>query len=135
MPATALPRGIALGLPPLIEAARSQGVAALAIRNSYNCGALGYHTERIAQAGLVGLGFTNAPASIAPWGGRKAAVGTNPLSLAVPDGQAARASSSTRAQASSPRARSSSALAPANRSRPAGPSMRAARRRPTQAKR
>ncbi|MBZ9734566.1 MULTISPECIES: Ldh family oxidoreductase [unclassified Mesorhizobium] len=78
---------IALGLPALIEAARSQGVAALAIRNSYNCGALGYHTERIAQAGLVGLGFTNAPASIAPWGGRKAALGTNPWSLAVPDGQ------------------------------------------------
>ncbi|MDX8523616.1 Ldh family oxidoreductase [Mesorhizobium sp. MSK_1335] len=77
---------IATGLPPLIEAARSQGVAALAIRNSYNCGALGYHTERIARAGLVGLGFTNAPASIAPWGGRKAAVGTNPWSLAVPDG-------------------------------------------------
>lgn len=78
---------IALGMPALIEAARSQGVAALAIRNSYNCGALGYHTENIAQAGLVGLGFTNAPASIAPWGGRKAALGTNPWSLAVPDGQ------------------------------------------------
>ncbi|MBZ9886009.1 Ldh family oxidoreductase [Mesorhizobium sp. CA10] len=78
---------IALGLTALIEAARTQGVAALAIRNSYNCGALGYHTERIAQAGLVGLGFTNAPASIAPWGGRKAALGTNPWSLAVPDGQ------------------------------------------------
>jgi len=78
---------IAIGMPRLIEAALSQGVAALAIRNSYNCGALGYHTERIAEAGLVGLGFTNAPASIAPWGGRKAAVGTNPWSLAVPDGQ------------------------------------------------
>ncbi|MBZ9661164.1 Ldh family oxidoreductase [Mesorhizobium sp. ESP-6-4] len=78
---------IALGLTALIEAARLQGVAALAICNSYNCGALGYHTERIAQAGLVGLGFTNAPASIAPWGGRKAALGTNPWSLAVPDGQ------------------------------------------------
>lgn len=78
---------IAAGLPPLVETARSQGVAALAIRNSYNCGALGYHTESIARAGLVGLGFTNAPASIAPWGGRKAAVGTNPWSLAVPDGQ------------------------------------------------
>lgn len=78
---------IAMGLPPLIEAARAQGIAALAIRNSYNCGTLGYHTERIAQAGLVGLGFTNAPASIAPWGGRKAALGTNPWSLAVPDGQ------------------------------------------------
>ncbi|CDX22913.1 (2R)-3-sulfolactate dehydrogenase (NADP(+)) [Mesorhizobium plurifarium] len=78
---------IALGLPALIEAARSQGVAALAIRNSYNCGALGYHTESIARNGLVGLGFTNAPASIAPWGGRKAALGTNPWSLAVPDGR------------------------------------------------
>jgi (2R)-3-sulfolactate dehydrogenase (NADP+) len=74
------------GLPALIQTARSQGVASLAIRNSYNCGALGYHTERIASAGLVALGFTNAPASIAPWGAHKPALGTNPWSLAVPDG-------------------------------------------------
>jgi (2R)-3-sulfolactate dehydrogenase (NADP+) len=78
---------IDLGLPALIDTARSQGIASLAIRNSYNCGILAYHTERIAQAGLVGLGFTNAPASIAPWGGRKAVLGTNPWSLAVPDGK------------------------------------------------
>jgi len=77
---------IDLGLPALIDLAGAQGVASLAIRNSYNCGALGYHTERVARAGLVALGFTNAPASIAPWGGRKAALGTNPWSLAVPDG-------------------------------------------------
>jgi len=77
---------IELGLPALIEVTRSQGVASLAIRNSYNCGVLGYHTERIAHGGLVALGFTNAPASIAPWGGPKAAVGTNPWSLAAPDG-------------------------------------------------
>jgi (2R)-3-sulfolactate dehydrogenase (NADP+) len=77
---------IDLGLPDLIATARSQGIASLAIRNSYNCGILAYHTERIAEAGLVGLGFTNAPASIAPSGGRKAVLGTNPWSLAVPDG-------------------------------------------------
>ncbi|MBY0362124.1 MAG: Ldh family oxidoreductase [Phreatobacter sp.] len=77
---------IDLGLSDLIATARSQGIASLAIRNSYNCGILAYHTERIATAGLVGLGFTNAPASIAPWGGRKAVLGTNPWSLAVPDG-------------------------------------------------
>jgi (2R)-3-sulfolactate dehydrogenase (NADP+) len=77
---------IDLGLPVLVETARSHGVASLAIRNSYNCGVLGYHTERIARAGLVALGFTNAPASIAPWGTRKAVLGTNPWSLAVPDG-------------------------------------------------
>lgn len=82
---------IDLGFETLIPAAREQGVAVLAIRNSYNCGVLGYHTYRLAQAGLVGLGFTNAPASIAPSGGSKPVVGTNPFSIAVPgtDGQPA----------------------------------------------
>lgn len=75
---------IDLGFDQLIPLARSQGVAALAIRNSYNCGVLGYHTARLAREGLVGLGFTNAPASIAPSGGSKPVVGTNPFSLAVP---------------------------------------------------
>jgi (2R)-3-sulfolactate dehydrogenase (NADP+) len=72
------------GLPELIALARVQGVALLSIHNSYNCGVLGYHTERIANAGCVALGFTNAPASIAPWGGKKPVLGTNPFSLAVP---------------------------------------------------
>ncbi|UWQ46643.1 Ldh family oxidoreductase [Leisingera aquaemixtae] len=72
------------GFEALIPAAREQGIAVLAIRNSYNCGVLGYHTARLASAGLVGLGFTNAPASIAPSGGRKPVVGTNPFSVAVP---------------------------------------------------
>ncbi|MGV6802705.1 MAG: Ldh family oxidoreductase [Ruegeria sp.] len=76
---------IDLGFEALIPTARAQGIAALAVRNSYNCGVLGYHTYRLAQAGLVGLGFTNAPASIAPSGGSRPVVGTNPFSLAVPD--------------------------------------------------
>ncbi len=82
---------IEAGFQKLIPLARSQGVAALTVHNSYNCGVLGYHTHRLAQAGLVGLGFTNAPASIAPSGGAKPVVGTNPVSLAAPgaDGQAA----------------------------------------------
>ena len=74
------------GFDELIPLARKLGVAALAIRNSYNCGVLGYHTGRIAAEGLVGLGFTNAPASIAPLGGNRPVIGTNPFSLAVPDG-------------------------------------------------
>lgn len=72
------------GFEALIPAVREQGVAVLAIRNSYNCGVLGYHTARLARAGLVGLGFTNAPASIAPSGGARPVVGTNPFSVAVP---------------------------------------------------
>lgn len=82
---------IDLGFETLVPVAREQGVAVLVIRNSYNCGVLGYHTFRLAQEGLVGLGFTNAPASIAPSGGAKPVVGTNPFSVAVPgsDGQPA----------------------------------------------
>jgi len=77
---------IDLGFEALIPTARDQGVAALAVRNSYNCGVLGYHTWRLAVEGLLAIGFTNAPASIAPVGGRRAVVGTNPFSLAAPDG-------------------------------------------------
>lgn len=61
---------IALGFDALIPMARSQGIAALAIRNSYNCGVLGQHTRTLAEAGLMGIGFTNAPASIAASGGQ-----------------------------------------------------------------
>ena len=75
------------GLPALLEAASNTGLAAMTIHNSYNCGILGYHSERIAASGMLGLCFTNAPASIAPTGGRKPVIGTNPFSLAVPDGK------------------------------------------------
>jgi (2R)-3-sulfolactate dehydrogenase (NADP+) len=75
------------GCKTLVPLAREMGIAGLAIRNSYNCGVLGYHTERLAAAGLLGLGYTNAPASIAPFGGRKAVVGTNPFAIAAPDGK------------------------------------------------
>ena len=75
---------IDIGFDRLVPLAREQGIAVLNIHDSYNCGILGYHTHRLASAGLVGLGFTNAPASIAPSGGAKPVVGTNPFSLATP---------------------------------------------------
>ncbi|MGR3638807.1 Ldh family oxidoreductase [Alterinioella nitratireducens] len=75
---------IDLGFEQLIPLARDQGIAILNIHDSYNCGVLGYHTHRLAAAGLVGLGFTNAPASIAPSGGARPVIGTNPFSLATP---------------------------------------------------
>jgi len=69
-----------------IAAARRNGVAAMTVFNSYNCGVLGHHAERIAEAGLLGLCTTHAPASIAPPGGRLPVIGTNPFALGVPDG-------------------------------------------------
>ena len=75
---------INLGLDSLFEMCSEQGIACMSINHSYNCGVLGFHTKRIAEKGFIGLGFTNAPASIAPLGGKKAVVGTNPFSIAVP---------------------------------------------------
>lgn len=75
---------IALGFQHLIPAAREHGIAVLNIDRSYNCGVLGVHTGALADAGMIGFGTTNAPASIAPSGGTKAVVGTNPWSFALP---------------------------------------------------
>lgn len=77
---------IDLGLPALLKSVSTQGIAALAVQRSYNCGVVGYHVERIAEAGFIGLGFVHAPASIAPFHGTKAVFGTNPIALAVPRG-------------------------------------------------
>jgi (2R)-3-sulfolactate dehydrogenase (NADP+) len=67
-------------------AARVCGIAALTVQRSYNCGVLGHHAERLAEEGLVGMCFTHAPASIAPVGGSRPVIGTNPFAMAVPDG-------------------------------------------------
>ena len=76
-------RAITLGKEKLVSSAKENGISSLAITNSYNCGVLGYHTKNIAKEKLLAIGFTNAPASIAPLGGIKPVVGTNPISIAV----------------------------------------------------
>ena len=76
-------RAISLGMEKLIPAAKENGISSIAITNSYNCGVLGYHTKNIAKEKLIAIGFTNAPASIAPLGGIKPVVGTNPISIAI----------------------------------------------------
>jgi (2R)-3-sulfolactate dehydrogenase (NADP+) len=75
---------IDLGLPELAKAARASGIAMLGIHRAYHAGAMGYHVERLAQDGVIGLAFANAPASIAPWGGATAVFGTNPVAFSAP---------------------------------------------------
>jgi len=72
------------GFTHLIPAARKYGIAGMAVHESYNAATLGFHTEYLAKHGLVAFGFTNATPAIAPVGGAKAVLGTNPLSFAVP---------------------------------------------------
>lgn len=74
------------GLPMAIDAARENGVATLAVAHAHTCTSLGFFTEQIAAAGLVGIGFTNASPVVAPPGGNAAVIGTNPISMSLPDG-------------------------------------------------
>jgi (2R)-3-sulfolactate dehydrogenase (NADP+) len=76
----------ARGLDAAIAAAKAQGIARLAICHAHTCTSLGYFTEQIAQAGLIGLGFTNASPIVAAPGGKTRVIGTNPMAFAVPDG-------------------------------------------------
>ncbi len=74
------------GLPQAIDAACENGVATLAVAHAHTCTSLGFFTEQIAAAGLVGIGFTNASPVVAPPNGNKAVIGTNPISMSLPDG-------------------------------------------------
>ena len=80
----------AAGLNAAVKAARTNGVATLAIAHAHTCTSLGYFTEQIAGQGLIGIGFTNASPVVAPPGGNKAVIGTNPIAMSVPgDGKMA----------------------------------------------
>lgn len=68
----------------LIQRARRNAVAFAGIRNSAHVGVLGIHLLAVAQAGLVGFAFTNSPAAIPAWGGKRALFGTNPVAAAFP---------------------------------------------------
>lgn len=68
----------------LAEAAPAQGIAAAGVRRSGHCGAMGLVVERLARGGLVALMVANTPAAMAPWGGRRALFGTNPIAIAFP---------------------------------------------------
>ncbi len=78
------PLAIEMGRPPLVEAARENGMAALAIRRTHHYAALWPETQGLAEAGLVGMAFVNSPPYMAPAGGTRPFFGTNPMSFAWP---------------------------------------------------
>ena len=68
----------------VIQRARRNGIAFAGIRNSAHVGVLGIHLQAVGRAGLVGFGFTNSPAAIPAWGGKKGLFGTNPVAAVFP---------------------------------------------------
>jgi (2R)-3-sulfolactate dehydrogenase (NADP+) len=60
------------------------GIGLVGVSDSNHCGTLSVTAFRLAEAGFVALLATNAPAVVAPPGGREAVVGTNPIAIAAP---------------------------------------------------
>ena len=56
------------GLAEAIGVVQEAGTCSLAICHSHTCTSLGYFTEQIAEAGFIGIGFTNASAVVSPPG-------------------------------------------------------------------
>lgn len=67
-----------------IERARTYGVACVAVENSVHYGAGGWWSNRLADAGMVGIVTSTTGPTVAPYGGTEAILGTNPLSISVP---------------------------------------------------
>ena len=74
----------AAALEEAVAAALENGVATLAVAHAHTCTSLGFFTEQIAAAGLIGIGMTNASPVVAPPGGNKRVIGTNPIAMTVP---------------------------------------------------
>lgn len=77
---------------PALEQARREvisrisaiGMVATPIVRSHHFGQAGFHVEKLAEQGLIGLLFGNSPQAIAPWGGHVGIFGTNPIAFAAP---------------------------------------------------
>ena len=67
-----------------VTVTRENGIGSLTIMNSYAAGVIGWYVEKLAAQQLVSIAFANSPAAIAPWGGKTAFFGTNPLAFAFP---------------------------------------------------
>jgi (2R)-3-sulfolactate dehydrogenase (NADP+) len=73
-----------LALATLIDRARRFGSAVSGVRRSHHFGVGAAHLQALGAAGLVGLAFSNSPAAMPAWGGRRALFGTNPIAAVFP---------------------------------------------------
>jgi LDH2 family malate/lactate/ureidoglycolate dehydrogenase len=70
-----------------LELAADQGVGAVGVRDSTHFGIAAYYAMLALPRDCIGLAFSNAGPEIAPWGGTRATVGTNPWAVAIPAGE------------------------------------------------
>jgi LDH2 family malate/lactate/ureidoglycolate dehydrogenase len=67
-----------------IERAGASGLAIVCLGNTWMTGRSAYYCEMIARAGLVVIHTVASPPSVAPFGGVRPALGTNPIAFGFP---------------------------------------------------
>jgi LDH2 family malate/lactate/ureidoglycolate dehydrogenase len=67
-----------------MQKAREAGVCLVGAKGSSHYGVASYYTVKTAEADMIGLSLTNGPPVMAAWGGAKAVICNNPLSIAAP---------------------------------------------------
>ena len=67
-----------------VEKAKTIGCCFAAVKGGNHFGMGEFFTDYAAQNGMIGIAMTNGPAALAPIGGKKAILGTNPLAVSVP---------------------------------------------------
>lgn len=67
-----------------IHRAQAHGLAVVCLGNTWMTGRSAYYCEMIARAGLIVIHTVAAPPAVAPFGGTRAALGTNPIAFGFP---------------------------------------------------
>jgi ureidoglycolate dehydrogenase (NAD+) len=67
-----------------VELARQSGIGLVTVSGTNHYGAASYFCALAAEEGCLGLTCTNATPKVAPWGGTRAVLGTNPIALGCP---------------------------------------------------
>src|ERR1700743_350704 len=67
-----------------IRKAAAHGIALVSVNDAWMSGRSAYYVEMIAKAGLIAIHTAASSRLVAPFGGAKAMLGTNPLAIAVP---------------------------------------------------
>lgn len=67
-----------------VELAKEHGVAVAGIYNSNHFGAAAYYSNLIAEKGCFGFAVSDCAPAVAPFGGKKPVLGTNPIGISFP---------------------------------------------------
>lgn len=70
-----------------IGLAAAHGIGFVGVKNSNHFGPAAFYVEKAIAHECIGLAISNAPANMAPFGGRQRLLGTNPIAVGIPAGE------------------------------------------------